>query len=474
MWDSFLKLQVQEALSTAEALQVKELNAYNTLDKPLATAQYSDKVQASSRNAVEMYQQMLVGLNGPDKEKTRKVLLDKLDAQGKGQLAQNKERIRIYITRETEALVETFRTAVSAIEPIPMASKTLNERLSELTTTAESGLKKVTDEYVKVGSETFANRQRELGVFTSEKVLENKKALHVVLDAAQKSAHHVYDVAMERLLHSRGEQCVQDKDMEAGDTAAVKQSMEEFEVGVGVAAHEDNSAQFRSHTREGLRGLLSKMDARNGQCITKRASKVRQQLAEICDKAFRHMSKPLEPTQLELAIQQEVELRMKSFDSQLQDFAHSYAVSSMRRKLLQNLEAASKAFRVDNERAVQTIVRIPLEEVREEMERHIGGYWTAIGFKRDCRFRAKEMIAKRGSLSPAFASYLDNVIERWIDEELTHLTAKLRIFTYVMYGTPVVGIAVAAGAALMAHAAEDGHRRGHSSSPLPGWLPARA
>jgi len=176
-----------------------------------------------------------------------------------------------------------------------MASKTLDERLSELTTTAESGLKKVTDEYVKVGTETFANRQRELGVFTSEKVLENKKALHVVLDAARKSAHHVYDVAMERLLHSRGEQCVQDKDMEAGDTAAVKQSMEEFEVrhtlrasqpryqpppppflcrlltrnlesarsddpafvgvqvGVGVAAHEDNSDQFRSHTREGLR-----------------------------------------------------------------------------------------------------------------------------------------------------------------------------------------------------------------------------
>jgi len=444
MWEAFLKLQVREAVQASIDLQMKRLTEEDHRPKPLTTSEYRKCIAAATKEGLAMYSKMLVGLDSAYSRGGLQELEAKLGTQGESKNLGNKERIREYIERETAALMTTFVSDVGALQPIPMASAALEKQIDGLKRKADGQLTAVTKEYSEVGKQSLKDRRNEMEVTISKKKVQNDKELNKLLEAAKQVAMDQYDKMMRMVVTKRGAACVTDSDMASTDASAAKQALDDFEAHTGVAKEEKNTPLMRDHTKQALRGLRDKIDLENGKCILTKGSEVSKSQERALRATYNkmHGNLPMVPSELAATTKREKAQRLDQFDAQMKDFLRSHAVRSERANLVKSLDKAGAHFHDANTRAVQDMVSKPLDEVKDEVERHLSQYWTQFGLRRFARNEAKRRITKEGTLSADFMVYLDEVVEMWIMNDLKKYTDKLTMTTYLMYAAPILVIAV--------------------------------
>ena len=440
MWTNFLKIQVEEAKSTSLSLQSTRLGQYDALAKPLSVSAYADKITVAIKEAAALYDKILVGLQFAAVTSGKASLKLRLEEQGRYKAVWNEKRIRTYLQLETDSTYAAYKQNVDAIK-LPLPRRHLAEsEIAKLTAEAEEELKQTTADYADVGIQIVKNRMLECRAHASHTESTNGKLLDRISEEAMSSGLKRYGSVMETLLRSRGDGCVVDKSLAGGDVDATKQGMAAFEGGLGVTRDEDKTPKFRSDTQSSLRGLLTSFTTRNNLCIKSLAEKVRKTAVDDANRSLLAVRLPMSETALKTAISQQESQRNREYDDQMTEFQSSVAVSKERTKLNEGLGKEAKRFRDANVREVKRLVRDPLEDVEEEMKRHVHQYWTTWSFKKDCRQIALKKIKRNGGLSTDLDAFVGEAIEDWIDNEMGRYTAQLEMATKAMMITPLIGI----------------------------------
>ena len=404
---------------------------------------YEEKIGLFTNEGVALYDKILVGLQFEAVTKGKAALKSRLQEQGRYKAIENEKRIQTYLQEKTSNIYSGYKQSVDAIK-LPIPRKELAESvLSKLTTEVEQQLGVLTGDYTDTGAQVAKTRLLECKSYASACESKNGQLLDRITQEAMSIGQTRYSSVMETLLTSRGDNCVIDQALAAGDADATKQGMAAFEAGLGVAANEDKTPKFRSDTQSALQGLLTSFQTRNNRCVQHLAEKARKRAVDEAHRSFSQMQLPMAESALQTAISQQERQRNNEYDEQMTAFQSSASVSNERTKLSEEFLKEAGRFRHENVKAVKRVVRDPLLDTEEEQGRHVLQYWTTWSFEKDCRQIALKRIKRNGALSKELDAFVGEVIEEWLSNDMSRYTAQLERRTRAVIITPIAIIGVA-------------------------------